>query len=93
MTNELKDLILGFPVVSLSEGLIATCAQQGFSVPFVNTSEVYMFLVKFLTYLKSSVRNQTICCCDSDYPLCKKKALSASGTATWATHKSLGQCL
>jgi len=73
MTSELKDLILGFPVVSICEEFIATCAQQGFSAPFVNTSEVYMFLVKFLTYLKSSVCTQTICYRDSDYPLRKIK--------------------
>lgn len=53
MTNELEDLILGFPVVSSCEEFVATCAQQG--SPFVNTFEVYTFLVKFLTYLQSSV--------------------------------------
>ena len=55
MTSELEDLILGFPVVSSCEDFIATCAQQGFSAPFINTFEVYMFLVKFLTFLHSSV--------------------------------------
>jgi hypothetical protein len=55
MTNELEDLILGFPVVSSCEEFVATCAEQGFSAPFINAFEVYTFLVKFLTYLKSSV--------------------------------------
>jgi hypothetical protein len=61
MTSELEDLILEFPLVSLCKGFIAACAEQGFCTPFINTFEVYMFLVKFLTYLKSSVCNETIC--------------------------------
>jgi len=52
---ELEDLILAFPVVKSCEGFVATCAQQGFSAPFINTFEVYTFLVNFLAYLKSSV--------------------------------------
>lgn len=55
MTSELENLICRFPVVSSCEEFVATCAQQGFSAPFVNTFEVYTFLVKFLTYLQSSV--------------------------------------
>ena len=61
MTSELEDLILEFPLVSTCEGFVATCAQQGFCAPFINAFEVYTFLVKYLTYLKFSVCNQTIC--------------------------------
>jgi hypothetical protein len=91
MTSELEDLILGFPVVSFCEEFVATCAQQG--SPFINTFEVYTFLVKFLIYLQSSV-------CKLNHLLFwvltiffVKTAFSTSGTATWATHKSLGQLL
>jgi hypothetical protein len=69
MTSELKNLILGFPLVSFCEEFIASCAQQGFSAPFVNTFEVYTFLVKFLTFLQSSVCKQNnLLFWASDYP-------------------------
>jgi hypothetical protein len=83
MTSELEVLILEFPLVSTCEGFIATCAQQGFCAPFINTFEVYTFLVKFLTYLKSSVCDRTICSfVILTIILFVKKALSGSRTAT-----------
>ena len=94
MTSELEDLILGFPVVSCCEEFVATCAQQGFSAPFVSIFEVYSFLVKFLTYLRSSVcKLNNFLFWTSDYIFFVKIALSTSRTATWATHKSLGSLL
>ncbi|KIM45364.1 hypothetical protein M413DRAFT_338718 [Hebeloma cylindrosporum] len=66
MTSELEGLILEFPVVSSCEELVATCAQQG--SPFVNTFEVYTFLIKYLTYLRSSVcKPNCLLFCASDY--------------------------
>jgi hypothetical protein len=77
MTSELEVLILEFPLVSTFEGFIATCAQQGFC-----TFEVYTFLVKFLTYLKSSVCDKTIYFFVILTILIVEKAVSSSKTAT-----------